>query len=419
MRCSPRPDGLAQAFVIGADFIGDDSVALVLGDNIFYGRGLGTSLRGQHRADAAATSSPTRCPSPRRTASWSSTTTARSSRSRRSRERPRSSYAVPGLYFYDNDVVEIARYLKPERPRRAGDHRRQRRLPPRGDLSVSVLPRGTAWFDTGTFQGLLEASQFVHVIEARQGHKIGCVEEVAWRNGWLERRPARGPGRRAGQERLRRLPAPAAGRGKGRLMQIRPLKIEGAWEVTPRQFPRPARGVPRGLPRRPPGRARRARAAGRADQHLGLLAGHRPRRSTSPTSRPRRPSTSPPSPGRSSTSSSTSASARRPSASGTACCWTRWTAARSTFRGARPRDLRRSRTTRRSSTCAPSVYAPTREHGIHPLDPELGLVFPDGLEPLLSPKDAAAPTLSQAREQGLLPRYDDCLALTKELASRG
>ncbi|GAA1886033.1 glucose-1-phosphate thymidylyltransferase RfbA [Lapillicoccus jejuensis] len=180
----PSPDGLAQAFIIGADFIGDESVALVLGDNIFYGIGLGTSLR--RNADlvggkvfAYHVTDPTAYG----VVEFDDDGTVLSIEEKPAR--PKSSYAVPGLYFYDNDVVQIARELEPS-PRGeleitgVNDAYLQR-----GSLSVDVLPRGTAWFDTGTFQGLLEASQFVHVVEARQGHKIGCVEEVAWRNGWL------------------------------------------------------------------------------------------------------------------------------------------------------------------------------------------------------------------------------------------
>ena len=180
----PSPDGLAQAFIIGADFIGDDSVALVLGDNIFYGIGLGTSLRRNSeliggKVFAYHVTDPTAYG----VVEFDDDGTVLSIEEKPTE--PKSSYAVPGLYFYDNDVVQIARELKPS-PRGeleitgVNDAYLQR-----GSLSVDVLPRGTAWFDTGTFQGLLEASQFVHVVEARQGHKIGCVEEVAWRNGWL------------------------------------------------------------------------------------------------------------------------------------------------------------------------------------------------------------------------------------------
>ena len=180
----PSPDGLAQAFIIGADFIGDDSVALVLGDNIFYGTGLGTALRsnttvtGGHIFAYHVTE-----PSAYGVVEFAADGQVLSIEEKP--EAPRSSYAVPGLYFYDNDVVQIARDLKPS-PRGEleitgiNDAYLQR-----GDLSVTVLPRGTAWFDTGTFEGLMDSAQFVHVVEARQGHKIGCVEEIAWRNGWL------------------------------------------------------------------------------------------------------------------------------------------------------------------------------------------------------------------------------------------
>ncbi|MEO5747653.1 MAG: glucose-1-phosphate thymidylyltransferase RfbA, partial [Ornithinibacter sp.] len=181
----PSPDGLAQAFIIGADFIGADPVALVLGDNIFHGTGLGTALRSltsvsgghifaYHVSDATAYG----------VVEFAADGTVLSIEEKPAA--PRSDYAVPGLYFYDNDVVEIARGLRPS-PRgeleitAVNDAYLQR-----GDLSVTVLPRGTAWLDTGTFEGLMDASQFVHVVEARQGHKIGCVEEIAWRAGWID-----------------------------------------------------------------------------------------------------------------------------------------------------------------------------------------------------------------------------------------
>ncbi len=180
----PSPDGLAQAFVIGADFIGTDSVALVLGDNIFYGTGLGTALRahtdiaGGHVFAHRVTE-----PSAYGVVEFDRDGTVVSIEEKPAE--PRSSYAVPGLYFYDNDVVGIARDLKPSERGELEITGVNDAYLRRGDLTVTVLPRGTAWFDTGTFQGLLEASQFVNVIEARQGHKIGCVEEVAWRNGWI------------------------------------------------------------------------------------------------------------------------------------------------------------------------------------------------------------------------------------------
>jgi glucose-1-phosphate thymidylyltransferase len=180
----PSPDGLAQAFIIGADFIGEDTVALVLGDNIFYGAGLGTSLRritalqGGH-VFAYHVSEPTAYG----VVEFDEDGTVLSIEEKPAK--PKSSYAVPGLYFYDNDVIEIAEQLKPSSRGELEITGINDAYLRRGDLTVTVLPRGTAWFDTGTFQGLLEASQFVHVVEARQGHKIGCVEEISWRNGWL------------------------------------------------------------------------------------------------------------------------------------------------------------------------------------------------------------------------------------------
>jgi glucose-1-phosphate thymidylyltransferase len=180
----PSPDGLAQAFIIGGDFIGQDAVALVLGDNIFYGIGLGTSLR-RHtdllggRVFAHHVSEP----SAYGVVEFDEDGTVLSIEEKPAQ--PKSSYAVPGLYFYDNDVIEIAANLAPSSRGELEITDVNEAYLRRGELSVTVLPRGTAWFDTGTFQGLLEASQFVNVVEARQGLKIGCVEEIAWRNGWL------------------------------------------------------------------------------------------------------------------------------------------------------------------------------------------------------------------------------------------
>jgi glucose-1-phosphate thymidylyltransferase len=181
----PSPDGLAQAFVLGADFIGSDSVALVLGDNIFFGPGLGTRLAdntdvvGGH-VFAYRVADPTAYG----VVEFASDGHVNSIEEKP--EHPRSSWAVPGLYFYDNDVVEIARGLKPSSRGELEITAVNDEYLRRGSLTVTPLPRGTAWFDTGTFTGLMEASQFVHVVEARQGQKIGCVEEIAWRNGWLD-----------------------------------------------------------------------------------------------------------------------------------------------------------------------------------------------------------------------------------------
>lgn len=180
----PSPDGLAQAFIIGADFIGDDSVALVLGDNIFYGTGLGTALAANTEVSGGQIFAyHVTKPSAYGVVEFSEDGQVLSIEEKP--QHPRSSYAVPGLYFYDNDVVQIARNLEPSDRGELEITAVNDAYLQRGDLSVTVLPRGTAWFDTGTFEGLMDAAQFVHVVEARQGQKIGCIEEIAWRNGWL------------------------------------------------------------------------------------------------------------------------------------------------------------------------------------------------------------------------------------------
>jgi glucose-1-phosphate thymidylyltransferase len=181
----PRPEGLAQAFVIGEEFIGDDSVALVLGDNIFYGSGLGTSLQGNAdlvggRVFAYHVTNP---------AAYGVVEFADDGRVLSIEEKPaepKGSYAVPGLYFYDNRVVAIAKALEPSERGELEITAVNAHYLEAGELSVTVLPRGTAWFDTGTFSGLLDASEFVAVVEARQGLKIGSPEEIAWRAGWID-----------------------------------------------------------------------------------------------------------------------------------------------------------------------------------------------------------------------------------------
>ena len=181
----PSPDGLAQAFVLGADFIGRDNVALVLGDNIFFGPGLGTRLA-EHTTLTGGHVFAYRVADPAAYGVVEFDDTGRVVSIEEKPEHPRSSYAVPGLYFYDNDVIEIAAELTPSDRGELEITAVNEVYLRRGTLTVSVLPRGTAWFDTGTFEGLIEASQFVHVVEARQGQKIGCVEEIAWRNGWID-----------------------------------------------------------------------------------------------------------------------------------------------------------------------------------------------------------------------------------------
>jgi glucose-1-phosphate thymidylyltransferase len=180
----PSPDGLAQAFVIGADFIGDDKVALVLGDNIFYGPGLGSQLRSFSEVDGGAVFAYW-VAEPRAYGVVEFDADGKAISLEEKPALPRSNYAVPGLYFYDNDVITIARDLEPS-PR--GEYEItdvNKHYLAAGRLKVGVLPRGTAWLDTGTFESLNDANNFVRTLESRQGLKVGAPEEAAWRQGFL------------------------------------------------------------------------------------------------------------------------------------------------------------------------------------------------------------------------------------------
>jgi glucose-1-phosphate thymidylyltransferase len=180
-----EPDGLAQAFVIGADHIGNDSVALVLGDNIFYGPGLGTSLsRFQNISGGAIFAYWVANPSAYGVVEFSADGTPLSLEEKPAT--PKSHYAIPGLYFYDNDVVEIARGLRKSARGEYEITEINQSYLNQGRLTVDVLARGTAWLDTGTFDSLLDASDYVRTIERRQGLKISVPEEVAWRVGFID-----------------------------------------------------------------------------------------------------------------------------------------------------------------------------------------------------------------------------------------
>lgn len=186
----PSPDGLAQAFIIGEQFIGDDSVCLVLGDNIFYGQGFVPKLRDavtQVEEHGGATVFGYQVKDPERFGVVEFDAYQKAISIEEKPTNPKSNYAVTGLYFYDNDVIDIAKQVKPSERGELEITTVNERYLGRGDLRVELLGRGFAWLDTGTHESLLEAAQFVETIEKRQGYKIACLEEIGYNQGWLSR----------------------------------------------------------------------------------------------------------------------------------------------------------------------------------------------------------------------------------------
>jgi glucose-1-phosphate thymidylyltransferase len=182
----PRPEGLAQAFVIGRNFVGRDRVSLILGDNIFYGHGLADLLAGAAQRETGATIFAYRVSDPQRYGVVSFSADSRVESIEEKPENPSSDYAVTGLYFYDNDVVEIARGIRPSARGELEITDVNRAYLERGDLFVERMGRGFAWLDTGTHDSLLAAGHFVQTIEARQGLKVACPEEIAWQQGLID-----------------------------------------------------------------------------------------------------------------------------------------------------------------------------------------------------------------------------------------
>ena len=202
------PNGLAQAFVIGEKFIGKDKVALVLGDNIFYGIGMDTLLKENNNPEGGVVYA-YHVSDPERYGVVEFDTEMKAISIEEKPLKPKSNYAVPGLYFYDNSVVEIAKNLKPSERGEYEITDINANYLKQGKLKVAILDRGTAWFDTGTFSSLMQAGQFVQVIEERQGLKIGCIEEIAYRNGFISK------------EQLKKIAEPLVKSGYGKyLLQL-------------------------------------------------------------------------------------------------------------------------------------------------------------------------------------------------------
>ncbi len=182
----PSPDGLAQAFIIGADFVGNDPSALVLGDNIYYGHDFTGLLAGAHAQTEGATVFAYHVQDPERYGVVEFDATGKAVSIEEKPQKPKSNYAVTGLYFYDRQVVDIARAIQPSARGELEITAVNDAYLQRGQLNVQIMQRGYAWLDTGTHESLLDAGQFIATLEQRQGLKIACPEEIAWRNGWID-----------------------------------------------------------------------------------------------------------------------------------------------------------------------------------------------------------------------------------------
>lgn len=198
----PQPNGLAEAFLIGEEFVGSDPVALVLGDNIFHGTGLGTALR-SHTDVRGGVIFASHVANPEQYGVVAFDDQMKAVSIEEKPQKPKSNYAVPGLYFYDNSVVEVAKTITPSARGELEITSVNEHYLNAGTLQVQVLDRGIAWLDTGTFESMMQASEYVRVIEERQGLKIGCIEEIAWRQGWIT------------DDQLRELAAPLKKSGYG------------------------------------------------------------------------------------------------------------------------------------------------------------------------------------------------------------
>jgi len=187
-KVQPSPDGLAQAFIIGEDFIGNDNVCLVLGDNIFWGQGFTPILKSAANRNSGASVFGYQVKDPERFGVVVFDKNQKAINLEEKPKKPQSNFAVTGLYFYDNDVIEMAKKVKPSYRGELEITTLNQMYLERGDLNVELLGRGFAWLDTGTHESLLEAAMFVETIEKRQGYKIACLEEIAWNNGWITRK---------------------------------------------------------------------------------------------------------------------------------------------------------------------------------------------------------------------------------------